>query len=392
MEPHTIKGAHSVPVALGDRSYDIIIGTGLLGQAQDLIAPHLAGRKVLVVSDDTVSGLYRQRLNLDGFDAAYVTVADGEGSKSFATLQTVLDAMFTHGLDRNDTVIALGGGIVGDLTGFAASIYKRGCRFIQIPTTLLAQVDSAVGGKTAINVAQGKNLVGAFYQPQLVIADMDVLSTLPQRQIKAGYAEVLKYGLLGDAGFFDWLVDHGAKILAGDTDTIAIAVKKSCEAKARIVSDDERERGARALLNLGHTFAHALETQSARLGGDLLHGEAVSVGMDIAFGYSVASGLCPSSDLARLQKHNTALGMMQAQDVAELLRDPHSLLSVMDQDKKNEDGQITLILVRGIGKAFVQKHSHRETVGNYLHILAMDHADKNPSQSPHAANDETAHA
>lgn len=362
----------TVHVDLGARSYDIIIGSDLLSRAVDYIRPHLASDKVVVVTDSTVSNLYKERLNLSGLNAVYVTVDVGEGSKSFETLQTVLDVMFDHGLERNDTVIALGGGIVGDLTGFAASIYKRGCRFVQIPTTLLSQVDSAVGGKTAINVSYGKNLVGAFYQPTLVLADMDVLSTLPTRQLKAGYAEVLKYGLLGNAQFFDWLQAHGERILAGDIKATAEAVRISCETKARIVSADEHERGQRALLNLGHTFGHALEAE-AGYGGDLLHGEAVSVGMEMAMDYSVAVGLCPSKDLDVLRKHMRKLSLMGIKDIAPLLQQPEALLTHMDQDKKNEAGAITLILSRGIGQAFVQKNALRDTVSNYLKYLCVEH-------------------
>lgn len=369
----SMKPQHSVRVDLGTRSYDIIIGQDLLSRAAEFMAPHLASQKVLIVTDETVGKLYQDKLNLDGLDAAWVTVPVGETSKSFTQLQTVLDAMFDHGMERNDTIVALGGGIVGDLTGFAASVFKRGCRFVQIPTTLLAQVDSAVGGKTAINVSQGKNLVGAFYQPTLVLADMDVLSTLPQRALKAGYAEVLKYGLLGDAQFFGWLQDNGPAVIRGDKNAIAQAVKISCETKARIVAGDERERGQRALLNLGHTFGHALEAE-AGYSGDLLHGEAVSAGMEMAFDYSVAIGLCRSQDLDALRAHMKKTQLIGIKDVASLLAQPDALLSHMDHDKKNENGAITLILTRGIGEAFVQKNTIRETLSNYLKYLAVEYS------------------
>ena len=364
-----------VCVALGERSYDIIIGNDLLSQAHVLIRPHLASNKVLVVTDKTVGALYQDALNLEELDVVYVHVEDGETSKSFETLQTVLDAMFEHGLDRNDTLIALGGGIVGDLTGFAASIYKRGCRFVQIPTTLLAQVDSAVGGKTAINVRHGKNLIGAFYQPTLVLADMSVLSSLPDRQVKAGYAEILKYGLLGNKDFFDWLTLNGAKILSGDRTLAAEAVRISCETKAQIVANDEKERGQRALLNLGHTFAHALEAE-AGYSGDLLHGEAVSAGMEMAFDYSVATGFCASADLERLRRHLKKHKLVDIDRIAPLLARPDNLLAHMQQDKKNEGGEITLILARGIGEAFVHKGALQETVSNYLKYLAVEHGHK----------------
>lgn len=367
----------SVSVDLGPRSYDILIGQNLLSKAADFIKPQLASKKIAIVTDETVGALYKDAINLNGLNAAWITVAPGEASKSFVNLQYVLDAMLAHGMERNDTIIALGGGVVGDLTGFAASIYKRGCRFIQIPTTLLAQVDSAVGGKTAINVPQGKNLVGAFYQPSLVLADMDVLSTLPPRALKAGYAEVLKYGLLGDAGFFKWLETHGPDILSGDKRATAQAVKVSCETKARIVAADEQERGQRALLNLGHTFGHALEAQ-AGYDGDLLHGEAVSAGMEMAFDFSVAVGLCPASDLEALRAHMHKTELTCIEDIAHLLTAPSALLSHMDQDKKNEHGAITLILATGIGSAFVQKQTIRDTVSNYLTYLAVEHT------GPHA--------
>lgn len=363
-------GALSVTVDLGPRSYDIIIGEGLLARANDLIQPHLASPRVVIVTDETVAGLYRDKINLGELNAHWVVLPAGEQTKSFETLQQVLDAMFTHGLERNDAVIAFGGGVIGDLTGFAASTYKRGCRFIQIPTTLLSQVDSSVGGKTAINVRHGKNLVGAFYQPKLVLSDMSVLSTLDPRELKAGYAEIVKYGLLGDAAFFDWLEVNGSKILKGDTDATSEAVRRSCRAKARIVSEDEQERGARALLNLGHTFGHALETE-AGYGGDLLHGEAVNAGMEMAFEFSARMGLCEAQDVLSVQTHFSALGLTRITDLAHLFKNPENLLTHMDQDKKNEHGALTLILARSIGDAFVQKAASRHDVSNYLQYLSL---------------------
>ena len=360
----------SVNVDLGARSYDIVIGEALLGKAAKFMSPHLASNRVVIVSDETVAGLYRDKINLEGLDAAWAVLPVGEQTKSFETLQSVLDTMFEHGLERNDAVIAFGGGVIGDLTGFAASTYKRGCRFIQIPTTLLSQVDSSVGGKTAINVRHGKNLVGAFYQPKLVLSDMSVLSTLPPRELKAGYAEIVKYGLLGDAVFFDWLETHGHKILGGDTSATAEAVRKSCETKARIVAEDEQERGARALLNLGHTFGHALEAE-AGYGGDLLHGEAVSAGMEMAFEFSARTGPCSAQDVVRVQNHFKALGPTSISDLAHLFAHPENLLGHMDQDKKNEHGALTLILARAIGEAFVQKKADRHDVSNYLQYLSL---------------------
>jgi len=360
----------SVSVDLGPRSYDILIGENLIAKAEAHLTPHLASPRVVIVSDETVAGLYRDKLNLGALNAHWVVLPAGEQTKSFETLQHVLDEMFTHGMERNDAVIAFGGGVIGDLTGFAASTYKRGCRFIQIPTTLLSQVDSAVGGKTAINVRHGKNLVGAFYQPKLVLSDMSVLSTLPERELKAGYAEIVKYGLLGDAPFFNWLETHGAKVLAGDIDATAEAVRVSCETKARIVAKDEQERGARALLNLGHTFGHALEAE-AGYGGDLLHGEAVSAGMEMAFEFSTQSGLCSEEDSARVKAHFSALGLTTLSNLPHLFKSPEKLLSHMDQDKKNEHGALTLILARAIGQAFVQKSASRDDVGGYLQSLSL---------------------
>lgn len=368
--------AHTVSVGLGARSYDIVIGTDLIGAAAGFIAPHLSSNKVMIVTDETVAGFYKDKINLRGLDIKWVILPPGEAQKSFSTLQHVLDEMFEHGLSRNDTIIAFGGGVMGDLTGFAASIYKRGCRFIQIPTTLLAQVDSSVGGKTAINVKYGKNLVGAFYQPRLVIADMSVLKTLNTRQVKAGYAEVLKYGLLGNRSFFDWLEDNGKDVIALSNAAIAYAVKVSCETKARIVAADEHERGQRALLNLGHTFGHALEAE-AGYDGDLLHGEAVSAGMEMAFDYCAKNGLCSDAAANSVSQHLAKTNLTNISDVKHLLGAPGALLGHMDQDKKNEAGELTLILARDIGDAFVAKGpsqgAARASVTDYLQYLAMKH-------------------
>ena len=273
-------------------------------------------------------------------------------------------------MTRNDTVIAFGGGVIGDLTGFAASIYKRGCQFIQIPTTLLSQVDSSVGGKTAINNQFGKNLIGAFYQPQCVIADTSVLKTLPERELKAGYAEVLKYGLLGDRDFFNWLDKNGHDVLALEPNAIAEAVAISCQTKARIVAADERERGERALLNLGHTFAHALELE-AGYSGDLLHGEAVSAGMEMAFEFSALQNFCTADDVKALKNHLQKTKLTSMGDVAHLLKNPENIMAHMEQDKKNEGGTLTLILANHIGQAFVQKNAPRDAVQNYLIALSQ---------------------
>jgi len=369
---------HTLTVDLADRRYDILIGSGLLDQAGTIITPLLAAPRVVIISDETVHGLHGAALETSlktaGITLQWVILPSGEAQKSFNGLKRVLEALFKAGFDRKDTVIAFGGGVIGDLTGFAASIFKRGCRFIQIPTTLLAQVDSSVGGKTAINSTYGKNLIGAFYQPRLVLADMQVLGTLPERELKAGYAEVLKYGLLGDVSFFNWLEDEGPDVLALRSNAAAHAVARACQTKASIVAADEYETGQRALLNLGHTFAHALELQ-AGYSGDILHGEAVSAGMEMAFEFSTAQGLCPAPALSRVQSHLAKCGLTQIKDVTPLLADPDALIAHMDQDKKNEGGALTLILIRAIGQAFVQKAAPRDAVYSYLKTLTERYHD-----------------
>ncbi len=365
--------SQTVIVELGDRSYPIHIGSGLTSDLSVHLKSIIRSKRVHVVTDQTIFDLYKSRIYTLDTDVSVTVLEPGEGQKSFASLQQVLDDMFSAQLSRSDVIIAFGGGVIGDLTGFAASIYKRGCQFIQIPTTLLAQVDSSVGGKTAINVPQGKNLVGAFYQPQLVLIDTDVLSTLPDRQVKAGYAEVLKYGLLGDRDFFDWLDNNGADVLGLDPKALSHAISVSCQTKARIVAADERERGQRALLNLGHTFAHALET-AAGYGDRLLHGEAVSAGMEMAFQYSAQRGLC-STDAAQItNQHLQRLNMPTINSMSDLLTDADALLGTMMQDKKNETGELTLILARDIGEAFVQKGSDTSDVHAYLKALSNHHA------------------
>ena len=361
----------SVAVDLGHRSYDILIGGNLLSQAGKLIEPHLKAARTAIVTDENVYKLHGKTIEtaLAAYETHMIILPAGEAQKSFEGLQTVLDKLFEAGFDRNDTIIAFGGGVIGDLTGFTASIYKRGCQFIQIPTTLLAQVDSSVGGKTAINNQYGKNLIGAFYQPQLVIADTSVLQTLPKRELKAGYAEVLKYGLLGDRAFFDWLDENGPDVLNLKPDAIAHAIAISCQTKAHIVAADERERGERALLNLGHTFAHALELE-AGYSGDLLHGEAVSAGMEMAFEFSASQGHCSLDDVNLLKKHLDKTGLTSITDVAHLLKNPDALISHMDQDKKNEGGNLTLILAKSIGQSFVQKGASKSGTYAYLKTLS----------------------
>jgi len=359
-------------VELGERRYPIHIGSGLLANIGTLIQSYVPSKRVAIVTDENVYALYGETLEkaLADYHVTLIVRPAGEDQKSFAGLEAVLEELFKAGLDRSDLLIAFGGGVIGDLAGFAASVYKRGLPFVQIPTTLLAQVDSSVGGKTAINNAYGKNLIGAFYQPKAVIADTDVLSTLPPREIKAGYAEILKYGLLGDKSFFEWLdAEGGAQILALDNAALSKAITISCQTKARIVAADERESGQRALLNLGHSFAHALELD-AGYGGDLLHGEAVSIGMEMAFDYCAKAGVCSADDTAKLTAHLQKLNMPSIASETARFTDPEKLTHFMGQDKKNEAGQITLILARAIGEAFVQKGVERHDVKTYLTSLS----------------------
>lgn len=358
----------TVPVKLGTRSYEILIGSGLLDDAPHWLDPVIGGGRLHVVTDENVYGHYKHVLTTLERDVSVTVLPDGESQKSFPVLQKLLDDMFEQGLDRNDSLMAFGGGVIGDLTGFAASIYKRGCRFIQVPTTLLAQVDSSVGGKTAINVSHGKNLVGAFYQPALVLADTNVLKTLPERQLKTGYAEVLKYGLLGDKTFFEWLEKNGQGVLSLDPAIVSEAIAVSCMMKAAIVAEDELERGSRALLNLGHTFGHALEAE-AGYSNALLHGEAVSAGMQMAFEYSARENICSARDAERVKAHLGVTGMPQISHMSDWLSDTEALMTHMAQDKKNERGQLTLILAKAIGEAFVQKNASTQSVHNYLKTL-----------------------
>jgi len=291
-----------VNVGLGDRAYDVLIGPDLIGRAGELLQDLLPRRRTVIVTDQSVAALYGDQLTSAlasaGISSKLIALPPGEQTKSFAFLEDLTDRLLAEQLDRGDAIIALGGGVIGDLTGFAAAIYKRGIDFIQIPTTLLSQVDSSVGGKTAIDTARGKNLIGAFHQPRRVLADLDALATLPPREVRAGYAEVIKYGLLGDLAFFEGLEARGADVLALDPDALGWAVERSVAMKAEIVMEDEKEAGRRALLNLGHTFGHALEAETG-FGGDLLHGEAVGAGMALAFRFSAAEGLCPRQDAVR---------------------------------------------------------------------------------------------
>jgi 3-dehydroquinate synthase len=346
-----------IRVGLESRSYNIEIESGLLARAGDVMLPVLAQRRVFVVTDENVAALHLPRLeaSLAASGIAYVvkTLPPGEHTKDFTHLEDLLDAMQEARCERTTAVVALGGGVIGDLAGFAAAVLLRGVPFIQIPTTLLAQVDSSVGGKTAIDTRWGKNMVGAFHQPRLVIADIAVLNTLPEREVKTGYAEIVKYGLIDNADFFQWLEHNAQSLIAGDENARRHAVEMSCLAKAAIVSADEHEHNRRALLNLGHTFAHALEAETGY--GDLLrHGEAVSIGLVMAFQLSVDLGLCPQTDLDRLRRHLASLGMPLAPPpLTSGAWDARRLLDHMQSDKKVKDGRITFILAGGIGGAFV---------------------------------------
>ena len=366
----------SVTVGLGDRSYDIVVGTGLVRAAGDLIAPFLQRPRTFIVTDENVARLHletlREALDAAGIEAGVHVLPAGEKTKSFAHLEALIGAMLDARLERRDRVIALGGGVIGDLTGFAASILRRGIGFIQVPTTLLSQVDSSVGGKTGINTRHGKNLVGTFHQPSLVLADTGVLDTLPRRELLAGYAEVAKYGLIDDPAFFAWCEKNGAAVLAGDAAARTYAIEQSCLSKARIVAADERETtDLRALLNLGHTFGHALEAETG-FGSDLLHGEAVGTGMSMAFDLSARLGICPAADAARVRAHLAAVGLpMRLRSIGGDNRrvwDADRLIGHMRGDKKAEGGKLAFVLARGIGGAFVS----REVDETVLHGLLTD--------------------
>ena len=345
-------------VGLGDRAYEVVVGPGLIDRAGGLIAPLMTGGRAAIVTDTTVADLYAARLAASltkaGVTPQVIAAPPGEAAKSFAGLEHLLGRLLDLDLDRGDFIVALGGGVVGDLAGFAAAIYKRGIDFVQVPTTLLAQVDSSVGGKTAIDAPQGKNMIGAFHQPRLVLADLDALASLPAREMRCGYAEIIKYGLLGDAGFFAWLEANGAGVLGREPGALAHAVGRSIEMKAEIVAEDEREQGRRALLNLGHTFGHALE---GALGFSevLLHGEAVALGSVLAFRFAAASGLCPTDDAARATAAIAGVGLPVR--LADIVGAPApsaaDLVVRMAQDKKARAGRIALVLPRRIGETFV---------------------------------------
>lgn len=348
-----------VQVALGSRSYDILIGVDVIDSAGTVIRDIIKNPRVVIVTDENVAKLHLERLQTSltkaGIEHSAIIFPAGESSKSIATYGDLMSRLLDCRLQRDEALIALGGGVIGDLTGFAAATLRRGVDFIQIPTTLLSQVDSSVGGKTGINAPQGKNLIGAFYQPRLVLADTSTLDTLPQRELLAGYAEVAKYGLLGDYQFFEWLEVNGKKVIEGDTAARIYAVEQSVKAKAHIVAKDEREGGVRALLNLGHTFGHALEAETG-YGAHLNHGEAVAIGMIMATELSTRLGFLESQDCGRIRAHFKSVGLpVTVPEIDNVNWNAEKLLAHMRQDKKISGGRITLILLQAIGDAFSTK-------------------------------------
>lgn len=360
----------SVPVSLGARSYTIDIGNGLLPEAGRLVKPHLARGVTAIVTDTNVAEHHlktlQASLSAQGITHQSIIMPAGETTKSYAGFASLCDQLLATGLERKDSIIALGGGVIGDLAGFAASVLRRGVSFIQIPTTLLAQVDSSVGGKTGINSPHGKNLIGAFHQPSYVLIDIDLLKTLPPRQQAAGYAEVAKYGLLGDPQFFDWLDGNVDGVINHNIAAVVHAVQVACHTKARIVAEDETETGVRALLNLGHTFGHALEAATG-YSGVLLHGEAVAIGMVQAFHFSEMRGLCGTGTAVRVANHLKRAGLpVHVNAIKAKLPPAETLLETMRQDKKASGGKLTFILTRGIGQAFVARDVKDHDVLEFL--------------------------
>jgi len=358
-----------VTVALGARSYPILIEQGLLARAGERLAPLARGRRMAIVTDRNA------QVHLDALEASLaaagvatlaIVLPPGEATKSWATLESLCDQLLDAGVERGDHVIALGGGVIGDLVGFACAILKRGCGFVQVPTTLLAQVDSSVGGKTAINTRAGKNLIGAFHQPAMVLIDPLVLETLPARELRAGYAEVVKYGLIDDHAFFEWCEAHGAALLAGDVALREHAIAHAVAAKARIVAADEHEtNGTRALLNLGHTFGHALEAE-AGFSQALIHGEAVAAGCALAFGFSAAQGLCTGQDAGRVAAHWRSVGLPDGLAAAGIAADGARLVDHMRHDKKMAAGTLPFLLARGIGATYLDRNVALADVAAFL--------------------------
>jgi 3-dehydroquinate synthase len=374
-EPSSRQGiftqSASVPVELAERRYEVLIGPGLLHEAAALIGDRLGAVRCGIVTDRNVAARHLAPLEASlkeaGRHAGTIVLEPGEATKNMGQLAEVADALLAMGLERSDIVIALGGGVIGDLAGFAASVIRRGVRYVQIPTSLLAQVDSSVGGKTAVNSRLGKNLIGAFHQPSLVLADTDVLSTLPVRELRAGYAEVAKYGLLGDRPFYDWLEAHNSSLFGIDVSILAEAVRRSVSAKAAIVARDETETGDRMLLNLGHTFGHALEAW-AGYSSRLLHGEAVAIGMAQAFRFSEELGLAPVGTADAVARHLSGVGLpTRVADIPGPEKPTAAeLIALMGQDKKVRQGRLTFILVRGIGEAFITRDVAKERLVTFM--------------------------
>lgn len=366
----------NVHVGLDDRAYDIIIGERLIEKSGTYIAPLLHRAQVCVVTDDNVAKNHlaplTKALAAEGVEVNSLVLPSGEATKSWPYFTQTVEWLLDQKVERRDLVIALGGGVIGDLVGFAAAVLRRGVRFVQMPTSLLAQVDSSVGGKTGINTSHGKNLVGAFHQPSLVLADISVLDSLPPRDFLAGYGEVVKYGLLGNADFFSWLEQNGAKMVAGDPSARLQAVKKSCEMKAEIVRRDETEQGERALLNLGHTFCHALEAATG-YSQRLLHGEGVAIGCALAFELSARLGICSQEAPSRVRAHLKDMGMKtDLRDISGKLPNAQELLELMKQDKKVVDGRLLFILAQDIGKAFVARDVEQDVVHTLLKDALTD--------------------
>lgn len=360
----------TVRVDLGARAYDILVGHGALKELGPRLAVMVKRPRAYVLTDATVMHHYKGRLEAAvagaGIKLDWLALPPGEQTKTFAQLGNVLDWLLAGGADRGDVLVAFGGGVIGDMGGLAASLMKRGMGFVQVPTTLLAQVDSSVGGKTAVNTPRGKNLVGAFYQPRLVIADTELLATLPERELKAGYAEILKYGLINDAPFFEWLAANGSRVLALEAEAVRHAVARSCAAKAAIVVEDETETGVRQLLNLGHTFGHALEAANS-YGPDLLHGEAVALGMALAFRYGAGLGVTPAADARRVADVIRASGLpsdLAGRDRARFTAP--RLTELMQQDKKARGGRVPLILARGIGASYIHPDADLASIEAFL--------------------------
>jgi len=360
-----------VRVGLGTRSYDIRIEAGLLARAGEALAPLGRGRRMVIVTDENIRATghlstLQASLSAAGIASEAIVLPPGEGTKCWAELESLTDRLLELGVERGDHVIALGGGVIGDLVGFASSVLKRGCNFVQIPTTLLAQVDSSVGGKTAINSRAGKNLIGTFHQPAMVLIDPQVLDTLPVRELRAGYAEVVKYGLIDDFDFFLWCEANGPALIGGDLDARQYAIAHSVAAKARIVGEDERETsGRRALLNLGHTFGHALEAETG-FSDRLLHGEGVAAGMALAFGFSAAKGLCPRQDAERVAAHLCATGLPDGLAATGIEASGARLVEHMLHDKKMAAGTLSFLLARGIGQTYLDRGVDLAEVAAFL--------------------------